>query len=672
MLGKIFKYVLVVLLGMILGIGATVGAVYLIVAKTKVGTIKDYVPAVDQYIGDSLSDLTLLEAVQKLGDPSATIGTYTEYFPFLNDVLENLTQSETVAAFATVDLDKLKSLSFSQLGSNIGSVVSVTASLESLSSSMSFALPDLPVFTEKLSYVKVTNGEYEVTNNYYADKKSEIYYTETPAEEGAEATYAHAYDDAGALVEAAQGKDLFFRSIGILNLPVTDAISALSSVFGDVNEMTIGDLKTNFGVDVIGEDENSLIAKLIKPTDRINGLNEVETRIDDLHLVNDLGFENIDGTLLGEILPNDADRTVGALKTMAVDERVNNLKLGQIIEITETSSKIMRRLENVTVGGLDEEIKILTIGDVTEITETSSKIMRTLQNTKIEELDSTIKTLTIGDVMEITDASSKIMRKLQGTKIEELDGAIKNLTVADAVEVNGESSKILQTLQGTKIEELDGAIKNLKIGDVVDAGENKILQYLSGTLITNIGAGLNDMPLSVVLELDENGSSGNPILDALIADKSDPTTIDNIATKINALSVSDVYDTEAFVKVNGTGNAEYRYFERSGTEGAYVYTETEYTAGAELYQVKQDAGVWLIALYNKSDIGGQKTAYTEVSAQEKSLSKLATTLTSRLTGAETGIGNSTLQELFEVGFISVRPREGMRNMTLNGLIGTEI
>ena len=74
MLGKIFKYILVILLGMILGAGAVVGAGYLLVTKTKVGTITEKVPSLNEYLGESLNDYTLIEAVQKLSAPDTTIG----------------------------------------------------------------------------------------------------------------------------------------------------------------------------------------------------------------------------------------------------------------------------------------------------------------------------------------------------------------------------------------------------------------------------------------------------------------------------------------------------------------------------------------------------------------------------------------------------------------------
>lgn len=678
MLGKIFKYVLVILLGMILGVGATVGAVYLIVTKTKVGTITEKVPSLNQYIGESLGDYTVLEIVEVLGAPDTTIGTYTEYFPFLDDALTGLVDSEELKQFATFDLDKLKTMTFSQVGSDLASVVSVTASLDSLSSSMNFTLPDMPVFTSAENYVKITNDQFVVTNLYYKDKTAEIYYdvsytapdpdvpeggAETPAETGAgEPVYARAYDDEGNLLAAAEGKPLYYRAEGITSLPVTDAVTALSGVFSDVDSMTIGDLDENFGIDVIGEDPDSLIAKLLSPSDEISDLGVVEERIDALRLVEDLGFTNIEGTVLGEILPNEEDRTVGALKTMPVDERIENLRIDQIIDVTEDSSLIMKALADTTVGGLDAKIKTLTVSDVTEITEDSSAIMKSLADTTIEDLDAKIKTLTVSDVTEITENSSPIMKALAGIAIEELDARIKTLTVGEVVEIDETSEPILRALQNAEITSLNDSIKNLTVADVMSAEQienNKILKWLSdkNAKIAAIGDEINAMPLDVLVE-----KGTNPITDALIEKEA---TVVNLGEVINTLTVSEIYDTGAFVKIGG-GEGETPYDETMRcfefTDG--VYRETAYAADKELYQIKKTSGIWLITLYDKAEGGA---AYTPV-ADEPALVDLADYLPARLMGETTGLGACSLQELYEVGFISAQPDESVRDLALNDVV----
>lgn len=554
MIGKIFKYILVILLGMVLGAGAVVGGVYLLATRTKVGTITGYVPSLEQYLGESISDMTVPELVQALGDPSATVGTYTEYFPFLNDALENLANSETLTAFASVDLDALKALPFSELGANLGSVISVTASLSSLSSSLNFTLPDLPLFTQTENYVKVTDDAFEISNLYYKDKTAEIYYVS--AETGDGAVYAHAYDAAGDLLSEAQGKALFFRSEGIDELPVTDAISALSASL-DVAELTVGDLKEDFGIDLLGSGEG---------------------------IVNEL---------------------------IAADDKINEIA---------------------------------------------------------DKLDGRIDGIELGDVIEITADSTPILRALEHTSIAELDGRIQTITLKEVIEIDQTSAPILIALQDTTVTGLGERVKTLTLGEVVNTEDNAILEYLSSSTMDDLGGKLNDMPLSTFLNLDEGGSAGNAILDALLKDDGEgPTTISNLTERINALKISDVYETDPFVPAEGAGRENCRYFTRTEGANGYIYTETEYTEGAELYQVESGAGIWLILLYDRSDEGGV-SVYEQ--AEEPPLAELATYIQTRLTDETTGIGNCSLQELYEIGFISAAPAESFADSTLNSLIET--
>ena len=631
MLGKIFKYVLVILLGMILGIGATVGAVYLIVTKTKVKTITDTVPSLSQYIGESLGDYTLLEVVGVLGSADTTVGTYTEYFPFLDDALTNFASSEDLKAFATVDLEALKGMTFSQVGGNLSSVLSITASLNSLSSSLSFQLPDMPVFQSAETYVKITDDNFAVTNAYYKDKTAEIYYDvsyaapvvpeepETPqpaAEEAPEEpqpVYDRAYDDGGNLLPEAADKPLYFRAEGIVGLPVTDAITALSGVFSDVNGMTIADLKTNFGVDIIGGDETGLIAKLIFPTDELGDLGEVATRIDTLHLVEDLGFSNIENTVLGKILDED-HRTVGALKAMDFDEEINALHLVNDLGFTNIEGtllgKILPNEQDRTVGAL-----------------------------KAMDFDAKINALHLVNDLGFTNIEGTLLGKILPNEQDRTVGALKNI-------------------------DFDEKINALKISDVMSAEQisgNKILKWLAdkNAKINEIGTKINEMPLKVIVQEDSN-----PITDALI--KNDAKIAD-LSEKISALTISDVYDTDAFAKI-GTGEGEAAYDEnlRCFKLENGAYTETAYVAGAKLYQVKKSAGIWLITLYNKTENGGVCT-YTRVT-EKPPLTNLASYLIERLTGETTGLGTCTLQELYEVGFVSAEVNDSVKDYSLNDVI----
>lgn len=553
MFGKIFKYVLVILLGMILGIGVSVGAVYFIVTKTKVKTVTEKVPALNQYIGESLGDYTVLEMINVLGASDTTIGRYTEYFPFLDDMLTGLVDSEELTKYVRVDTEKLKKMTLSELGSGIGSAISVTASFSSLSSSLNFQLPDMPVFRSKEAYVKITDENNVVQNAYYTDKVSEIYY-DSAADGGAQAAdpvYVRAYDDGGTLLPEAEGKALYYRSEGIMELPVTDAITVLSETFGNTAELTVEDLDKSFGIDILGESDG-LVKELVKPEDKI-----------------------------GEL-------------SAKLEGRVDALTLGKVIDVTEESSSILKRLENVEIGELDGEIKILTVGEIVEIDAQSPPILRALQNATLSTLDETVSQLKISDVLEEESIRS-----------------------------------------------------------------NKILSWLAQqeTKVSEIGTQIDGMPVEVFLE-----AGANPIVNALIAKGA---TIGNLSEKVNALTVSEVYDCEAFAKIGtGTGetayDATYRCFELVGG----VYRECAYEEGKTLYQVKKSAGIWLIALYDKEETGN---GYRRVS-EDPLLMNLADYLIGRLSDGQTGIGAATLEELYEIGFIGEMPNDSMKKITLNELV----
>ena len=356
MLGKIFKYTLVILLGMLIGAAAILAAEYFIVTKTKVGTIKGAVPAIGEYVGDSLNDYTLIEAVQKLSASDTTIGQYTEYLPFLNDVLEGLAQDETVKKFVTLDLDKIKTYTFSQLGSNIGSAISVTASLGSISESFGFTLPDLPLFTTKETFVKITGEDFSVANAYYKDKTESIYYIEEDA-------YVNAYAG-GVLVDSAKEKALYFKSAGIMEIPVTDAVSSLSETLGGVNNMTIDELNADFGVDLIGD--NELVAKIVHGDDTLSSIaDNFSARVDALTLEGDLGID-LTGTTLENIVGENC--TVG--------EGESNPILKALFEKNATVGNISATMNELTVGDIYEIKGFIDASVISEETMTSEDVLR--------------------------------------------------------------------------------------------------------------------------------------------------------------------------------------------------------------------------------------------------------------------------------------------------------
>lgn len=647
MLGKIFKYILVILLGMILGAGAVVGAGYLLVTKTKVGTITEKVPSLNEYLGESLNDYTLIEAVQKLSAPDTTIGQYTEYLPFLDGLLKNLAEDESIKQYVTIDIDKLKTFTFSQVGANFMSAVSVTASLNSISDTLGFTLPDLPLFTTKENYVKITDENFAVGNLYYKDKTENIYYI---AEEGG---YANAYAE-GVLVDAAKEKDLYFKSAGLMEIPVTDAVGSLSSTLSDIDSMTIDDLNDDFGIDLIGSDP--LVAKIVHGDDTLNSIaDNMMSRVDGLTLEGDLGV-NLAGSPLEALVGENC--TVGELKNMDFDEEIKTLTLADLqIDLGENTlaGKILDK--NTTIAQIqdgsyiDGQINKLTVADLgLNITDNGlmSKIISpsdTVEELKNMDYEAAINALAISDLgLKIEEGSltSKIIPV--GTTVGELqnidfDKKVQELTLGDVIKTDGaDTPAILKALSDTKIGELSGKVNTLELKDIVVLPEGQ----------------------------------SNPLLDALFAKGA---TIGNIGEKMNQLTVSDLYEIKGFIDVFDIKDEDkelyknFRYFTRTGDEQTgYVYTEcaapadlTAVAAG-QYYQVDKEAGVWLLLMFEKSGAAGSQV-YRE--SDDVTVVSLADSLQKNVTE---NIKNCTLQELFEIGFLGNAPSENVKGMTLSQIV----
>ena len=646
MLGKIFKYILVILLGMILGAGAVVGAGYLLVTKTKVGTITEKVPSLNEYLGESLNDYTLIEAVQKLSAPDTTIGQYTEYLPFLDGLLKNLAEDESIKQYVTVDIDKLKTFTFSQVGANFMSAVSVTASLNSISDTLGFTLPDLPLFTTKENYVKITDENFAVGNLYYKDKTENIYYI---AEEGG---YANAYAE-GVLVDAAKEKDLYFKSAGLMEIPVTDAVGSLSSTLSDIDSMTIDDLNDDFGIDLIGSDP--LVAKIVHGDDTLNSIaDNMMSRVDGLTLEGDLGV-NLAGSPLEALVGENC--TVGELKNMDFDEEIKTLTLADLqIDLGEN-----------TLAGkiLDKDTTIAQIQDGSYI-------------------DGQINKLTVAD-LGLNIADNGLMSKIisPSDTVEELknmdyEAAINALAISDLglkIEEGSLTSKIIPV--GTTVGELqnidfDKKVQELTLGDVIKtdgADTPAILKALSDTKIGELSGKVNTLELKDIVVLPEGQS--NPLLDALFAKGA---TIGNIGEKMNELTVSDLYEIKGFVDVFDIKEGDkdlykdFRYFKRTGDEQTeYVYTECDApadltaVAAGQYYQVDKEAGVWLLLMFGKEkDEAGVYKQNPDIQVAELA-NKLQENVTSN-------IKTCTLQELFEIGFLDSAPKASMKNWTLENMI----
>ena len=155
-------------------------------------------------------------------------------------------------------------------------------------------------------------------------------------------------------------------------------------------------------------------------------------------------------------------------------------------------------------GNTDEIFGDVKLGDIIEITNSSSKILKSLKNTKVQELSAKISSLTLKDVVEIP-AGSTIMNSLKDTPIDQMGTKIDALTIGEVIEINADSPKILKTLsnKGVLVKNLGSEINKLKLGEMIDGAESNIfLKHLQNSTINNLSEDLEKLTIKQVFADD--------------------------------------------------------------------------------------------------------------------------------------------------------------------------
>ena len=631
-------------LGMIFGIGALFGTGYLLINNAKLGTITGIFlgDQQDEVISKELQGMKLFDALDELGDSSNTIGDYGQLLPIVKTTLQDALGSEDITKFVTFDFDKLESMKIDELGTGLSSAMSVTASLNALKETFNFTLPDLPLINSTETYIKITDGSFNITNNFYkqSGELSKVYYKEGE-------NYILAYDGT-TLKQNATGVDLYYKATGLTNLPINDAITALSTSL-NMDEMTIGELETNFGVKLLTDNNGNatVFANLFSVDDKVNEISGLlSTRINDCTLP-EFGITINENGLLDKLLTkqNGEQLTVGELiNNESLNAQLDGLTLNDL---------------GISLTGLAS--KILSPSDTLATVKNADVINARINNLKIAEDMGFSLTGLASKVIYQTDTIATL--KTNGL----LNERINNLEVQDIVDISASESELLKSLANTKIKDLKAKIDGLTVKDVFGASVNGAMADLlyvhdkttgevtsTLTLVKNISDEVPYIRLSSVV----SGSS-NAIVNALV---NKGATINNISSTVNDLTLEDAFpQVKIFSEVSYSEiNANKRVFSRTGTEGNYVYTVVETpVSGGTYYQIGEKAssghGAWLIIKFLRSVDG---KVYTEKTVKLMNVSYEV---------EHEDFGAITMMELYEMGYINVKP-VNTANMSLGDVL----
>ena len=137
--------------------------------------------------------------------------------------------------------------------------------------------------------------------------------------------------------------------------------------------------------------------------------------------------------------------------------------------------------DNVKLSELQDVVMEKKVGDLIEITSTSSAILQAIANIQINQLSTELPNLTIGTVIG-SDATTGIIGKIKNIKIGELNEAtimtqVQSLTLDEVLTISSDN-KILYELRNTTIEDLPTAIDGLEIS-VILGTDNKVYQLIA-------------------------------------------------------------------------------------------------------------------------------------------------------------------------------------------------
>lgn len=241
---------------------------------------------------------------------------------------------------------------------------------------------------------------------------------------------------------------------------------------------------------------------------------------------------------------------IGGASDLIMDLRIRDL-------FTDTeSSQLLSNIADWTILELTENEKMegLKIGDIIPVQPTDSKIMNTLKDYSISDLKNkqTINDLKIGDLI-VVEETTGIMAQLKDWKIGELNQTkFESLKVGELLGDTGDSG-ILAALADKPLSDLksQATINGLALTDVLpsintDGNTPLILQALANNPETGKPTTIGELPdrmhtltLSDVLADGSDNSSD-------IIQKLGDTPVEELANRLAKLSIQELYSTEVF------------------------------------------------------------------------------------------------------------------------------
>ena len=299
---------------------------------------------------------------------------------------------------------------------------------------------------------------------------------------------------------------------------VTESETSIVARFGDktLREITGDDFLSNMKItEAFSEaeiEENILLSALVRenPEVKMSDLSDFET-IQNLYISDVITQDQIDGNRILETLVNNNTQ----IKDL--DEAIDNLTLGQVLDIDSGSTKILQTLAETPINDLDSRLSNLTVDDVMVIEEGSYLDHEEIRNATVDDIDGLMtalkNNLKLKDVIDIVtegeNKSPQILITLMNTKLVDLADEVNSLKLNQLIEIDADSHPILLALSNIEIldsEAFNEKLNNLMLCDIYTREQCEgILGIIwdnnndGHILISELPSAMNDLPLVDVL-----------------------------------------------------------------------------------------------------------------------------------------------------------------------------
>jgi len=615
-MNKAVCWILGILTGMVVTVGGEAIAVAAIPTKTYLNATGTVV------VGENIGNRGLADVITHINQFAISD------VPVVKDLLDNLLKSGSFGDFISLEYDDIKDIKLTdpQLAEKIRNAIKITASLKSLK----VDLGDFGKLEMFKTWQSVTPTAEEIA------KHPTLYYFQD-----ASGKYLRAYDDKGNPANGfTPGTQLYYGNLS--EIVVTDLFTHLAvrvpqltyrnfvetfigtpkeddPLIRNIGDMALKDLSTldtgkfhlkDFIKD--GPGTPKLFDLLCDLTGKASAdeiiLDDLSTiNVDDIHLVSVLDDvpENAKTYLLLRDLTGKAkneDITLADLSSI----NTNSIHIINVLEKTTANAKVYELLRDLTGKANDEDI---VLGDLASV-----DIKEVHLHTFIDDNASNAKLYTLlRDLTGKPDNASLLLKDLD------------NLHISDA--------HLISLLDYTGNEELYDVLADMC--SVANPEELTIGSLESGDL--------NKIHLKTLLG---GTSTDNTILKKLLED--DTVIIGNLGTKIDALSIHDLFGANCFT-TDSTKKANNDTYYLDTTTNVYTYSTTPLSG--DTYYVSKEAGIWLLLAFDASElssVNGRAGKFSPSTATFSTLQNDPATFSD-------GISNSTIYQLISAGIIDDDP-----------------